>query len=577
MNARGTQIARHARSMALIVAVVCVGSRASLAQPPTSDELEAIGWTQLMDRLGGAAPTGMGVGFTQVEVASSDPFAYAPKVVLGEFIGKTITPQSGATSDTNHATNVARNSYGNAGIAPGVTNIHVYESTDFTGAGLIMPLSTELPGVETMDVQNHSWILLQGSQGDTVAIDLLRRFDYMLDRDDVIAAVGVNNGVNSGFPLAFANSYNSIAVGRSDGAATQGPTSKDVPGRVKPDIVAGMGRNTSTTTAWVSGAAAILVETADTLGNPNARHSETIKAALLAGATKDEFDLDGDTPETLDDWSRTTDQPLDLRYGAGELHIDNSHRILTAGEFEASDTVDVGTTGWDFDTAVDGISNWYFFEVIPETTIEQLSVIATWNRTFDVVLDDMDDEQVFNDLLVFNPILANIDLRLYEADGFTPGALLDSSTSTIDNVEHLFQQDLAGGRYAIELVSDSASDFAIAWDAVLDAPLPGDANLDGVVDGLDYLVWANHFETPGGGFTNGDFNADGTIDGLDYVIWTEHYGQSSPDVVAASFAGQSFGGSARPSASAIPEPSGLMLAWLAAASLLSCLTGRRRR
>ncbi|MBI3980978.1 hypothetical protein HY345_03180 [Candidatus Microgenomates bacterium] len=51
---------------------------------------------------------------------------------------------------------------------------------------------------------------------------------------------------------------------------------------------------------------------------------------------------------------------------------------------------------------------------------------------------------------------------------------------------------------------------------------PGDANGDGKVDGIDYVIWLNHYNQ----FTNrgrmdGDFNnpPDGKVDGLDYVIW----------------------------------------------------------
>ncbi|MEZ6068774.1 MAG: choice-of-anchor Q domain-containing protein [Pirellulales bacterium] len=67
--------------------------------------------------------------------------------------------------------------------------------------------------------------------------------------------------------------------------------------------------------------------------------------------------------------------------------------------------------------------------------------------------------------------------------------------------------------------------------------LVGDGNLDGVVDGLDYLVWAAHFDdapalTPPGSPLNGDYNNDGVVDGLDYNAWTGNFGASrlSPDV-----------------------------------------------
>jgi hypothetical protein len=54
---------------------------------------------------------------------------------------------------------------------------------------------------------------------------------------------------------------------------------------------------------------------------------------------------------------------------------------------------------------------------------------------------------------------------------------------------------------------------------------PGDANGDGRVDGLDYVIWLNHYGiTNATGPSQGDFNGDGRTDGLDYVIWLNNYG-----------------------------------------------------
>jgi hypothetical protein len=54
------------------------------------------------------------------------------------------------------------------------------------------------------------------------------------------------------------------------------------------------------------------------------------------------------------------------------------------------------------------------------------------------------------------------------------------------------------------------------------AYLLGDANLDGVVDGRDFVIWnINKFSsTPA--WCNGDFNADGVVDGRDFVLWNAH-------------------------------------------------------
>lgn len=54
-----------------------------------------------------------------------------------------------------------------------------------------------------------------------------------------------------------------------------------------------------------------------------------------------------------------------------------------------------------------------------------------------------------------------------------------------------------------------------------------DANLDGVVDGQDFVVWnANKF-TPTGKWSQADWNADGVTDGQDFIIWNGNKFQSS--------------------------------------------------
>jgi hypothetical protein len=512
-----------------------------------------IGVTDLINRLGTAAPTGAGIPVSHIEAGgyvSADgitfEYAYTPETTQPFFAGRDFTFKSGPGVFTNHATNIGAHWYGNNGIAPGVTDIDLYSAERYWGGDHLQNGSKLLPSVETQRVQNHSWIIPAGAASTPFATDVLRRFDYMLDRDGVVAAVGVNNGSTSAFPLGLANSYNSIAVGHTEGRSSLGPTTLDTPGRSKPDIVA-PARHVSEATSWISAAATLLLETAGS--NAHATQPETIKAALLAGATKGEFDLSGATSDTLDNWSHTPQQPLDLRYGAGELNVDNSHRILSAGEFEGGAS-DVGITGWDFDTIVAGEPKLYFFDVHPDATIDSLSIIATWNREFDVDTKGAS--------AVFNPRLANIDMRLYEADGFTLSAILDTSASTIDNVEHIYREDMAGGRFAIKVTSDQTWDFSLAWQAILGTAAPGDANYDGEVDGLDYLVWADHFGEIMASLSDGDFNRDQTVNGLDLIVWLENY-SGAPD--------------ANPLQGAIPEPSSALLATVG----LLVIALRRRR
>jgi len=90
------------------------------------------------------------------------------------------------------------------------------------------------------------------------------------------------------------------------------------------------------------------------------------------------------------------------------------------------------------------------------------------------------------------------------------------------------------------------------------AALPGDANLDGTVNGDDLLRWqANLFS--GDEFIQGDFNLDGTVNGGDLLIWQSHLFDSVPVPV--------------PATTPIPEPG--TAAVLMSLGVLSAATRRR--
>jgi hypothetical protein len=82
----------------------------------------------------------------------------------------------------------------------------------------------------------------------------------------------------------------------------------------------------------------------------------------------------------------------------------------------------------------------------------------------------------------------------------------------------------------------SATNWAVAAIEVVGATggtgggsgLPGDANGDGRVDGIDYVVWLNNYsEGTSQGPAEGDFNSDNLVDGRDYVVWLNNYGSST--------------------------------------------------
>ena len=63
------------------------------------------------------------------------------------------------------------------------------------------------------------------------------------------------------------------------------------------------------------------------------------------------------------------------------------------------------------------------------------------------------------------------------------------------------------------------------------AYLFGDANLDGNVDGSDFLAWNDAKFTNNSSWSSGDFNASGDVDGQDFLVWNNFKFQSA-DVAA---------------------------------------------
>jgi hypothetical protein len=55
--------------------------------------------------------------------------------------------------------------------------------------------------------------------------------------------------------------------------------------------------------------------------------------------------------------------------------------------------------------------------------------------------------------------------------------------------------------------------------------LPGDYNLNGVVDGADYVLWRKTQGTSVTAFSGADGDGNGVIDASDYGVWRAHFGQ----------------------------------------------------
>lgn len=431
----------------------------------TPAQKDDIGLTALQSRLGSGAPDGSGISATQVEASvSATPLIYRPDA--GQFSGKTFQyPSGGSATPSGHATTVGQYFYGSSAVAPGIGDspeeIRVFEANDFIGSGFLRNGNNQLlPAVESNDIQNHSWV---GELSSTASnVEATRRLDFAIQRDDYVATIGLNNGSGTAVPSLLAGSFNGITVGRSDGNHSQGGTMLDGGLRTRPDLVVPVGA-TSWGTPTVGGAASLLLESArSTPGSGNAERSFVVKSLLMTGASRTE-------PEFAGGWSNTTSSPLDPVYGAGELDVDRSHRIFEGGEQNAAGAAVVASTGWDEGQASATVPQTYFFDLSPGSTSFQVAASLVWNRDVEAV----DNGNFFSPDYTFDATLADLNLRLFTANGFTLGTEVAASLSGTQNVELIDVMGLAAGRYAWQVTSDTAGkEYGLSWYAEGLEPIP---------------------------------------------------------------------------------------------------------
>ena len=428
--------------------------------------------------------TGAGLSVTQVETFMGGH--YLPSTTGPDVAGKTFTVRSGTTGGTSsHATTVgryfyARDNFTQVSVAPQISNVDLYSATSWlTGGYLTADTNLNPPPVSPNRSRVASHAYLPGTNTSQT-----ERVDYLVDTDDFIQVTAGANATVTG----IATSFNSIAVGHVN-PALNGPNGTDPAlfgypaGRHKPDLVATHG--TSDAIGIISGSAGLLIDlgsraalsdgsyvsprTGTTIRH--AQTSETVKAALMAGAnrvvTADE-DLWSGVPIT--DYrtaaGNRTANGLDTRFGAGRLNINQSYKIIQGGEQASLEDAPltagaVAAYGFDYDPTFGGAdaSNTtasYRFGTVAEGGT--LTTTLAWNVP--IVFDS-------NFALNATPDFNRIELLLFDLTAGTP-ALVANSSSAIDNTQSLWQ-DLAGdSQYllqvrAIDGQSPFDQDYSLAW------------------------------------------------------------------------------------------------------------------
>ncbi|MEM6364220.1 MAG: hypothetical protein AAF745_07330 [Planctomycetota bacterium] len=449
---------RATRGFGVVLLVVV-----SSAMPAVADWRDEIGYTALQLELGAATPTGAGVAVSMAEAPTSAG-AYMPDVDSSVFSGILFTDVTNtSTGVRGHATTTASHFFGDTNsTAPDVSSVAVFDANDWIDqlGGVTLTSGFEPVTHASYAVQNHSWIVPANSGNDLAAIaNLSQRIDHLVNRDGVLIIGGSSNG--GSVPHLTGQSYNSILVGNSYEPHGAGQTVTNGVGRQRPDIVAPETR-TSRSTPRVASAAAMLHEA---FGGTSASHTEVMRAALMAGATKDEFST----------WDRTVTRPIDETYGAGELNVYHSYKILDGGEFDGSivsPVSPVGLYGYDYHSAAPAPSMTpllYDFHVPTGMVMEELSVFLQWNIDVRDALTGIDDPtgELFSPVVDLSP---GGDLADFELTLFDPlGSVIDVSDSPVDNFEHLYLTNLSEGTYQLQVSGDRADTFGLAWRSSLAA------------------------------------------------------------------------------------------------------------
>lgn len=456
-----------------------------------ADYRDDIGYSILQGQLGISIPDGAGVDVMHVESAEGvteiDRGAWMPNAHLDRFSGKSILDLSKPRSNgiSRHATSVGGLFYGNNGIASGIENIDVYSASEWLVDGFLRAGRNGSQSlISGSRIANHSWVGAVEDEPD--AINVLKRVDWIIEENEFIQVVGMNNGTGNQ-PL-LGSSYNSIAVGRTDGRHAQGSIAFDSTydvGRARPDVVAPM-NTTSGATPVVSAAAVMLIDQAHAAAQGTSRaisngdsiyngeRTEVVKAIIMAGAdrTTENTSTDAQIIDYRIDLSNQMANGLDKRYGAGQVNVFSNYHIMAEGEQNSSEDGGGDTVafmGYDYDAQFGGedgsnASASYQFEVIDADNM-QLTASLVWN----IDVEDTSD-------LGFNPeaTLNNLDLFLYDVTSGT-GSLLVSSVSDIDNTENLWFFLEKGHKYKILVsVADNTLfkwDYGLAWK-VSAVPVP---------------------------------------------------------------------------------------------------------
>ncbi len=321
------------------------------------------------------------------------------------------------------------------------------------------------------------------------------------NEDTRIAVLGdTYNGITTGgLRVTYDDNYGQ--VGNLSGS---GPT---YDGRGKPDIVAPSqnqtmpsagsdtswyewtsdGGHTSLSAPHTAGVAALLLGLADNTPDPCYNQNEVIRAVIV-----------NSTFPNIDDKSGSQTDPAIWNEDRGYGRID----ALRAYQLLDSNCVfpDVTITeekGWAFDAIAPSQQHTY---TIYAPRRYRLVATLTWDRRVE-----------WTD--TFHPYLANLDLRIYKPNNLNP--IFNKQIGGFSTNDNLIKADFLlprSGQYTLKVVNNSNNEtahYGLAFELL--PPIPGDFNLDYIVNSNDLFDIAENWLQPVPGFDTGfnffDFGA----------------------------------------------------------------------
>ncbi len=245
--------------------------------------------------------------------------------------------------------------------------------------------------------------------------------------------------------------------------------------------------------------------------------------------------------------------------GSGTIDSSNEIRIVWS-ETANADGVTTGATR-DLHRLSDGSI------LFLEASIDEDNSFRIQDRNGDGDFNDLGETQVFYDAAAAGLVgLPAVELALSITGVALPsGDFVEDGQFDCLDINSLVAAIVgASADPSFDMNADGRIDFGDVdeWLAVAGAVelasggsyLPGDANLDGTVDGEDFLAWNAHKFSNTAEWCHGDFNADGVIDGSDFLIWNANKFTSADSRL-----------------SAVPEPIGTPLGILAVMLLAAAL------